>query len=32
MIKLASVNFFIIWLIVLGGFAAIKIIKNYFLD
>ncbi len=32
MIRLASINFFIIWLIVIFGFALIQIAKNHLQD
>jgi hypothetical protein len=31
-IELASVNFFVIWLVVLGGITVIKIVKNHYED
>jgi hypothetical protein len=30
--ELASINFFIIWLIILGAFAFLKIVKNHLKD
>lgn len=30
--ELASINFFIIWLIIIGAFAFLKIVKNHLED